>query len=378
MTTGETTESLPTTSVDSDRALPFGILAYLGAGASMLVCYSKAILVAIGILGLNIHFNPHVQAVLMWVLGTVAVYGLVQDRKAHHKNYAVILGAAGVILIIATLYTHYSGTIELSGYIMLLAAAFLNQNIFLSHLNKQVVLQARELEDLNSNLEKRVEEQVNEIERLDRLKRFLAPEVARLITEEEEKSLLQSHRAYIAAVFCDLRGFTSFSVNMEPEEVMGVLQAYHENFGQLVADHGGTLTHRTGDGMMVFFNDPLPCEEPVFKAVQLALSMRQSFSDMNKDWEKHDYKLGFGVGIASGYATLGVIGFEKRYDYTANGNVVNLAARLCDEAGDGQILISRKAYVEVDARVEVEPIGDLTLKGFSTPITTYNVLSVSS
>ena len=362
------------------RRLPFGLLAYLGAGASMLVCYGKTIFVAtFGMLGLNIpYFNPHVQAVLMWVLGSVAVYGLVKDRKVHQKNYPMLLGAAGVVLIIATLYTRYSSAVELSGYVMLLTAAFLNQNIFLSQLNQQVKAQARKVEELNRDLEARVQGQVNEIERLNRLKRFLAPEVARLVTEEQEKSLLQSHRAYIAAVFCDLRGFTSFSVNMEPEEVMGVLQTYHNDIGQLVAEAGGTIDHRAGDGLMVFFNDPLPCDEPVFKAVVLALDMRRRFLELNQEWKKHGYELGFGVGIGSGYATLGVVGFEGRYDYTANGNVVNLAARLCDEARDGQILVNHKAFVEVEDKVDAEPTGSLTLKGFSGDINTYNVLGVRS
>ena len=380
MTALETTQTLANKSPEAKRTLSFGLLAYIGAGASMVVCYGKAILTAtIGLLGLNVpYLNPHVQAVLMWLLGAIAVYGLVQDRKIHHKNYPVILGATGVIVIVATLYTHYSSALELSGYVMLLTAAFLNQNICLSALNRQVESQAMELEELNTHLEKQVEEQVQEIERLDRLKRFLAPEVARLITAEEEKSLLQSHRAYIAVVFCDLRGFTSFSANMEPEEVMGVLQAYHENFGQLVAEYGGTIDHRAGDGLMVFFNDPLPCEEPVLKAVQLALSMRRNFADMNNTWKKHGYELGFGVGIASGYATMGVVGFEGGYDYTANGNAVNLAARLCDEADDGQILISHKAYVEVERKIEVEPLADLALKGISSPTKAYNVLGTKA
>ena len=343
----------------------------------MAVCYGKSILEAV--IGTDVpYLNPHIQAVLMWVLGTVAVYGLIQDRKTHNKTYPVVLGAAGVIVIIATLYTRYSSAIELSGYVMLLTAAFLNQNIFLHQLNKKVESQASELEELNSGLEKRVEEQVHEIERLNHLKRFLAPEVARLITEEKERSLLQSHRTYIAAVFCDLRGFTSFSARMEPEEVMGVLQEYHENCGQLVAEHGGTIDHRAGDGLMVFFNDPLPCEEPVFKAVQLALGMCQNFIDMNTRWKKHGYNLGIGVGIASGYATLGVVGFEGRFDYTANGNVVNLAARLCDEANDGQILISHKAYVELDELVVAEPIDDLILKGFDNAIKAYNICGLTA
>jgi len=344
----------------------------------MLVCYGKTMLLAsLGILGMNIpDINPHVQAVLMWVLGMVAVYGLLQDRKVHHKNYPVVLGALGVIVIILTLYAHYSSAIELSGYILLLTAAFLNQNVFLSELSRQVGKQAREVKELNQDLEERVQVQVGEIERLNRLKRFLAPEVARLVTEEQEKSLLQSHRAYIAAVFCDLRGFTSFSASMEPEEVMGVLQTYHNELGKLVAEAGGTIDHRAGDGLMVFFNDPLPCDEPVFKAVQLALDMRKKFSDLNLKWKKYGYELGFGVGIGGGYATLGVVGFEGRFDYTANGNAVNLAARLCDEAQDGQILIDHKAFVEVEEKINSEPIGSLMLKGFTGEIKAHNVLDL--
>lgn len=378
MPTAQIVKPLDRAAPDGGGTLPFGLFAYLGAGASLLVCYGKSIfLTAFGMFGLNIpYFNPHVQAVLMWALGSVAVYGLVQDRKAHQKSYPMLLGAAGVVLIILTLYTHYSSAAELSGYVMLLAAAFLNQNIFLFQLNRQVKLQAQKVEELNSDLEKRVQGQVHEIERLNRLKRFLAPEVARLVTEEQEKSLLQSHRAHIAAVFCDLRGFTSFSANMEPEEVMNVLQRYHNDIGKLVAEAGGTIDHRAGDGLMVFFNDPLPCDEPVFKAIQLAVNMRRRFSELNQEWKKHGYELGFGVGIGSGYATLGVVGFEGRYDYTANGNVVNLAARLCDEAQDGQILINHKAFVEVDEKVEVEPTGNLKLKGFSGDIKAYNVLSI--
>lgn len=360
------------------RVLPFGLFAYVGAGASMLVCYGKTMLLAsLGILGLNIpDINPHAQAVLMWVLGMVAVYGLLQDRKVHHKNHPVLLGALGVTVIILTLYAHYSSAIELSGYILLLTAAFLNQNVFLVQLSRQVGEQAREVKELNQDLEERVQVQVGEIERLNRLKRFLAPEVARLVTEEQEKSLLQSHRTYIAALFCDLRGFTSFSASMEPEEVMGVLQTYHNELGKLVAEAGGTIDHRAGDGLMVFFNDPLPCDEPVLKAVQLALDMRKQFSDLNLKWKKYGYELGFGVGIGGGYATLGVVGFEGRFDYTANGNAVNLAARLCDDAQDGQILIDHKAFVEVEEKINTEPIGNLTLKGFTGKIRAHNVLDL--
>ncbi len=276
------------------RVMPAGLLAYLGAGASLLVCYGKSLLAAIiGAADTDIpYFNVHVQAVLMWALGALAVYGLVRDRRMHRNSLPVVLGAAGVVVVAAALYGYYHIIIEISGYILLLAAAFLNQNISLHQLNRQVALQARDIQKLNEGLEQRVERQVSEIERLNRLRRFLAPEVAKLVAEDEEASLLRSHRAYIATLFCDLRGFTSFSVSMEPEEVMTVLQTYHEHFGRLVATHGGTIDHRAGDGLMVFFNDPR-----VLKAVQLGLDMRRCFAEMNQRWAKQGYSLCLGIGI---------------------------------------------------------------------------------
>lgn len=368
---------VPNAPTDGRRVMPAGLLAYLGAGASLLVCYGKSLLAAIiGGADTDIpYFNVHVQAVLMWALGALAVYGLVRDRSMHRNNLPVILGTAGVAVVAAALYGYYHIIIEISGYILLLAAAFLNQNISLHQLNRQVALQARDIQRLNEGLEQRVEQQVSEIERLNRLRRFLAPEVAKLVAEDDEASLLRSHRAYIATLFCDLRGFTSFSVSMEPEEVMTVLQTYHENFGRLVATHGGTIDHRAGDGLMVFFNDPLPVDEPVLKAVQLGLDMRRCFAELNQRWAKQGYSLGLGIGISSGHATLGVVGHEGRYDYTANGNAVNLAARLCDAAADDQILISSQAFNEVEHKIDAESVGPLTLKGFPGQTMTYNVLT---
>jgi len=369
-------------SASPDATLPFGWLAYLGAGLSVLVCYGKVIiLAAISAAGVkNPEFNPHFQAVLMWGLGIVALYGLYLDRRIHGQGYPLALGVVGVGTIVVTLYTHYSPILEVSGYVLLIAAALLNQNVRLLQLNSAVEEQAKELsqkavdlEKLNNTLEQRVSDQVKEIESLARLKRFLAPEVARIVTEEGQESLLNSHRSYIVALFCDIRGFTSFSESMEPEEVMGVLQSYHERMGKLVAMYGGTIDHRSGDGLMVFFNDPIPTDEPIKNAVEMALDMRTSFNELNITWRKQGYELGFAVGIASGYATLGIVGFEGRYDYTANGNAVNLAARLCDEAKDGEILISHKAYVEVEDQIEVEEAGERRLKGFTQPVTTYNV-----
>jgi len=362
--------------------MPFGTLAYFGAGASLFACYGK--LVVLGALSgfgfTQLDFNPHLQAVLMWLLGVIAIFGLYKDRRCHGKSYPMVLGAVGVFIIIATLYTHYDPRIEVSGYILLVVAALLNQNARLSQLNGEVESQAGilsrqagELEALNQGLEERVSSQVDEIEKLARLKRFLAPEVAQIVLEENRNAMLESHRGYIVALFCDIRGFTRFSESMEPEEVMDVLQQYHESMGRLTAEHGGTIDHRAGDGLMVFFNDPLPCDEPEMKAVELALAMRDEFNECNRQWGKQGYQLGFGIGIAAGYATLGIVGYQDRYDYTANGNVVNLASRLCDEANDGQILISSKTYIALEDQLEAGKLDDLELKGIANPVPVYEI-----
>ena len=364
--------------------LPFGALAYIGAGTSIFVCYGKVVIVTtIASFGFpELELNPHLQAVLMWLLGIIAIYGLYRDRSCHYTNYPLVLGITGVFIIIATLYTHYSPTLEVTGYILLVIAALLNQNARLLMLNREVELQAgtlaqqaRELEQLNQNLEQRVDSQVDEIEKLARLKRFLAPEIAQVVLDETNDTSLESHRSYIVALFCDIRGFTRFSESMEPEEVMEVLRSYHESMGRLVAEHGGTIDHRAGDGLMVFFNDPVPCDDPELKAIDLALAMREAFNQANLEWSRQGYQLGFGIGVASGYATLGVVGYEDRYDYTANGNAVNLAARLCDEAGDGQILISSKTYLKLEPCVEVEQLDDVDLKGLSKPVAVYDLKS---
>jgi class 3 adenylate cyclase len=362
--------------------LPFGSLAYFGAGASLFVCYGKVVILgALSGFGLvQLDINPHLQAVLMWLLGVIAIFGLYKDRQCHGRTYPMVLGAVGVFIIIATLYTHYDPRIEVSGYILLVVAALLNQNARLLQLKREVESQAGilsrqagELAALNQGLEQRVSNQVDEIEKLARLKRFLAPEVARIVLEENRNTMLESHRSYIVALFCDIRGFTRFSESMEPEEVMDVLQEYHENMGRLTAQHGGTIDHRAGDGLMVFFNDPLSCDEPEMKAIGLALAMRDLFNDCNRQWGKQGYQLGFGIGIAAGYATLGLVGYQDRYDYTANGNVVNLASRLCDEAGDGQILLSSKTYIAVEDQVDAGRLDDLQLKGIAKPVPVYDL-----
>jgi len=361
---------------------PFGALAYFGAAGSMFVCYGKVLILGTlaGMGFTEFTLDPHVQAVLMWLLGLIAVVGLYKDRRFHEKNYPLVLGALGVFVIIATLYTHYDSVIEVSGYILLVIAALLNQNARLSQLNREVeeqsvvlARQASELAELNRGLERRVDSQDGEIEKLARLKRFLAPEVAQIVLQEHQEARLESHRCYIVALFCDIRGFTRFSESMEPEEVMDVLQSYHAGMGRLVAEFGGTIDHRAGDGLMVFFNDPLPCEEPEMKAVELALAMRDLFEESNREWKRLGYQLGFGIGIAAGYATLGIVGYQDRYDSTANGNVVNLASRLCDEADDGQILISRRTCLAVEDRIEADRLDDLELKGMTKPVQVYDL-----
>jgi class 3 adenylate cyclase/CheY-like chemotaxis protein len=242
-------------------------------------------------------------------------------------------------------------------------------------LHDEVARQARELAEWNRTLEARVEAQLGEIERANGLKRFLAPQIADVISAGDQRAL-DSHRREVTVVFCDLRGFTAFSESAEPEEVLGVLRAYHAALGALIHEHEGTLERFTGDGVMVFFNDPVPCPEPAAKAVRMAVAMRRRCGELAVTWRKHGYELGFGVGIAHGYATLGRIGFEGRSDYAAIGSVVNLAARLCGEAAAGQIVVERKVLIAVEALTETEELGALTLKGFHRPIPAFNIVEL--
>jgi len=243
-------------------------------------------------------------------------------------------------------------------------------------LHDTVQEQAAQLEQWNRTLEQRVAAQVAEIERLGALKRFLSPQVAELVVSAGDERLLESHRREITVVFCDLRGFTAFAETSEPEEVMGVLRQYHEALGELIFRHEGTVEHFAGDGLVVLFNDPLPCPDPTARAVRMAVAMRARIAELSKGWRKQGHELGFGVGIAQGYATLGIIGFAGRYDYAAIGPVANLASRLCDEATDGEILISQRARAAVEDLVEAEAVGDLALKGFARPVGSYRVLRV--
>jgi class 3 adenylate cyclase/CheY-like chemotaxis protein len=236
--------------------------------------------------------------------------------------------------------------------------------------------QSAQLAKWNQMLEQRVADQLVDLERVGRLKRFLSPQLAQLVVSSEDEGLLESHRRDITVVFCDLRGFTAFSEAGEPEEIMGVLQEYHEAMGELIFRFEGTLERFTGDGLMVFFNDPLPCKDPALRAIKMALAMKERVGKLISKWRKRGHQLGFGVGIAKGYATLGKIGFEGRFDYAAIGTVTNLASRLCDKAQDGQVLISQRVYGEVEEKVDVEPQGELALKGLNRPVVAYNVLNL--
>jgi class 3 adenylate cyclase len=231
-----------------------------------------------------------------------------------------------------------------------------------------------ELNELNRQLEQRVVEQVGEIERMGRLRRFLPPQVADLIVASGTEKQLESHRREITALFCDLRGFTGFSESADPEDVIALLREYHAALGGIINKYGGTLERYAGDGVMVVFNDPIPVDNPALQAVRLAIDMRAAIEQLIEKWRKLGHDIGFGIGIAHGFATLGTIGFEGRFDYAAIGTVSNVASRLCDEAKPGQILISPRVLVAVEKDITVEPVGDFSLKGIRRPLTAYNVL----
>jgi adenylate cyclase len=238
--------------------------------------------------------------------------------------------------------------------------------------------QAAELAEWNRTLEQRVQHQVEQLERMGRLRRFLSPQLADLVVSSGDESFLESHRREITVVFCDLRGFTAFAEISEPEEVMGVLGDYYAALGDLVSRFEGTLERFTGDGLMAFFNDPLPCEDAPLRAVRMAVAMRSRVQGLARDWTRHGYDLSLGVGLAQGYATLGQIGFEGRSDYTAVGSVPNLAARLCAAARPWQVLLSQRVHAAVEEFVTSEPVGELTLRGFSRPVATFNVLGLDA
>ena len=236
--------------------------------------------------------------------------------------------------------------------------------------------QARELRGWNETLEQRVKEQVAQLDRLGRLKGFFSAQLAEAIVSGGGEDLLKPHRREITVVFLDLRGFTAFTEAAEPEEVMNVLAEYHQLVGSLVTEHNGTIEHFAGDGMMIFFNDPMVLPDAPQSALRMALALRERFVELHGQWAKRGYELHLGTGIAQGYATLGTIGFEGRRDYAAIGSVTNLSARLCSEAKGGQILTNQKTLGRVEKWVQSEPAGMLSLKGFPQPVAGFNIIGL--
>jgi adenylate cyclase len=231
---------------------------------------------------------------------------------------------------------------------------------------------------LNQQLEQRVSDQVGEIERMGRLRRFLPPQVADLIVASGSEKQLESHRREVTALFCDLRGFTGFTESADAEDVMALLRDYHAAVGTLVVKYSGTLERYAGDGVMVIFNDPVPVENPALQAVLMALEMRDTIGALTDKRLRLGHDIGFGIGIAHGFAALGTIGFEGRFDYAAIGTVSNVASRLCDEAKPGQILISPRVLMAVEDSIEVQGVGEFALKGIRRPLAAYNVVGPKS
>lgn len=238
--------------------------------------------------------------------------------------------------------------------------------------------QAAELSEWNRELEAKVAAQVGELERVGRLRRFLSPQVAGLVVESGDDRFLESHRSEITAVYCDLRGFTTFAETAEPEEVMAVLREYHEALGDLVFRFEGTLEHFAGDGLLVFFNDPIPCPDAPERAVRMAVSMRARVAELAEGWKRRGHDLGFGVGIAQGYATLGRVGFEGRYDYAAIGTVTNLSARLSAEAQAGQILVTQRVVTGAAEVAVTRSLGPVELRGITRPVEVFDVLGLDA
>jgi adenylate cyclase len=293
-------------------------------------------------------------------------------------------GAAWVILLDVTGERDAARRMQQKAYDMTLLqerlqaanAALLATQRELESSRDQVRAQAEELAVWNRTLEERVATQLSDLERMARLKRFLAPALAELIVSSGNERILESHRRDIAVLFCDLRGFTAFAESAEPEEVMALLHDYHQALVPLIQAFEGTLDRFVGDGLIVYFNDPLPCPNPAERAVRLSVAMRAAVAAISETWRRRDYEIGFGIGIAQGFATLGQIGVEGRFDYSAIGTVINTAARLCEAAKDGQILVTSRVAAAVGETAEVRDIGTLTIRGLKRPLAVSNVEGV--
>jgi class 3 adenylate cyclase len=288
-------------------------------------------------------------------------------------------GGVWVLLVEVTLERDATRRLQQKAYDVTLLQereAALNRRLEAAH--AELRAQSAELARWNKTLEERVAAQVGELERMSRLKRFLAPALAELIVSSGDESILESHRRDIAALFCDLRGFTAFAESAEPEEVLELLRGYHATLVPLIQSFEGTLDRFAGDGLMVFFNDPLPCPNPAERAVRLAVAMREAVAALAAGWRRRGHQIGFGVGVAQGFATLGQIGFEDRFDYSAIGTVVNTAARLSDAAADGQILVTSRVASAVGDFAELGDIGSLAIKGLSRSLVVSNVVALKS
>ena len=359
----------------SGMALRIGSGAVIATVCSLLICYS-GVVGSIVFGAEDLVFNPHFQAVLMWSLALLALWFLHRDRRQHENWFPLILGTVAVITLIGTLYLGYNPQIEAAAYVLLVMAAFLNENLLLSAANTTVRRQREEIADLNAKLSQKVASQESQIDRLGRLRHFLPPQIAELVLGDDRQDLLRSHRRYIACLFCDLRNFTAMSEVAEPEEVIAVLERFHDRAGARVAERGGTIGFRAGDGLMVFFNDPVETVDPVLDAVHTAWEIRDSFAGIREQLQDLGHDVGIGIGIASGFATMGLIGLHGRTDYTAVGRVVNAAARLCDAAEDNQILMSQRASLDVERKIQVKTLPAIELKGFSRPMEIVQVQSV--
>jgi class 3 adenylate cyclase len=365
-------QPLSTDAAESSSMLPPGMLAFLGAAGSLVTCYGT--IFAATVFGIHlVDWNAHLQAIVMWSFGAIALHALWRDRRQHGSNLPLVVGSAAVAILMATLYIHFERSFEILSYVLLVVAALLNQNCLVQGLAEQVRKQAGEIQDLNVKLAAKVERQFREIERLDRLREFLSPQVAELVVNDGKGDLLGSHRRYIACLFCDIRNFTALSEGVEPEEAIAFLQEYHERIGGLVDAVNGTIGFRAGDGLMIFFNDPVPCDRPVLDAVELALRIRDAIGPSLQRWQKLGFPVGIGIAVTAGYATLGLIGRIGGAGYTAIGNPVNLAARLCDQTADGEILIDQRAYLDVEDEIMAESAGTRHLKGIAKPVESYLV-----
>jgi len=361
---------------DNSR-LAAGVLPLLAATGSLVACYGT--LLAAGAFGIEmVGWRAHLQAVVMWGLGGVVLWALWSERVQHGRNLPLAIGALGVGLILFVLYVHFEQSLEILAYVCLVVAALLNQNHLVGAYAERLRSQTSEIADLNARLANRVEQQSGEIERLDKLRDFLSPRVAELVVEGGGVQLLDSHRRYIACLFCDIRNFTSFTEEAEPEDTIAVLQAFHDRIGELTGRHNGTIGFRAGDGVMVFFNDPIPCEHPVRAALGLAVAIRDAATELRRRWERLGFSIGIGIGIAAGYATLGIIGTKGGAGYTAIGNPVNIAARLCDLAEDNAILLDQRAYLDVENTVTAEPAETHRLKGVRKPVETYRLRALTA